>query len=137
MLRMRAALAAVLVGLVAAACGGGGAGSTAQDSPAAEDSALAAEHDTSGAAEARYHTEHDPDATYSQTDITMRGSYLKLNLEGISDPAMNQVIHRMRTEYCNCGCEKDTIDECLINDPSCETALALANQIIREEKLKS
>ena len=85
----------------------------------------------------KYQTEHDPDAAYGYSDITMAGSYLKLNLEDITDPQMNLVIHRLRTEFCTCGCPKDTIDQCLINDPTCSTATTLAKQVIREERLKS
>ena len=85
----------------------------------------------------KYQSNHDADAVYGYADITMEGSYLKLNLEGLTDPQMNQVVHRMKTELCTCGCPKDTIDECLVNDPNCSTATTLAKQVIREERLKS
>ena len=85
----------------------------------------------------KYQTEHDANAVYSYADLPMEGSYLKLNLEDLSDAQMNGVVHRLRTEFCTCGCPKDTIDQCLVNDPTCSTATTLAKQVIREERLKS
>ena len=84
----------------------------------------------------RYKTVHDPNATYGQKDLAVEGSYLKLDFTDLTPAQLNRVIHRMRTEMCTCGCVGDTIDQCLVNDPSCGTAVTLAKQILREEKLK-
>jgi hypothetical protein len=84
----------------------------------------------------RYQTAYDANATYTMDDITMRGSYLKINLGDLTPEQLNRVVHRMRSEFCTCGCPKDPVDQCLINDPACGTAVTLANQIIREEKTK-
>lgn len=84
----------------------------------------------------RYRTAYDADATYTMDDITMQGSYLKVNLGDLDPDQLDRVIHRMRSEFCTCGCPKDPIDQCLINDPTCGTAVTLTNQIIREEKTK-
>lgn len=85
----------------------------------------------------RYNAVDDPKATYTRADLPVQGSYLKLDLTELNPGQLNRAVHRLRSEYCTCGCEKDTIDQCLVNDPSCNTAITLANQIIREEKLKS
>lgn len=84
-----------------------------------------------------YKTVYDPNAVYTAGDITMRGSYLKIDFEDLTASQVNRVVHRLRTEYCTCGCDKDTIDQCLVNDPDCTTAVTLAKQIIREERTKS
>ena len=84
----------------------------------------------------KYATVYDPNAVYGYDDIKMGGSYLKLNLEGLTDDQMNRIIHRFRSEFCTCGCPKDPIDQCLVNDSACGTAVTLANNIIREEKIK-
>jgi hypothetical protein len=85
----------------------------------------------------RYSAANDPKATYGQDDLPTHGSYLKLDFSGLTPDQLNRSIHRLRSEFCTCGCSNDTIDQCLVNDPSCGTAITLANQIIREEKLKS
>jgi hypothetical protein len=84
----------------------------------------------------QYVTVYDPNALYGLDDINMSGSYLKLDLEGMTDDQMNRIIHRFRSEFCTCGCPKDPIDQCLVNDSACGTAITLANNIIREEKIK-
>jgi hypothetical protein len=128
--------AAVLVLALAAAVGcGGGKGTADRSAASSADSAKAAQTDTTANPEANYISVNDPAATYTRADITMLGSYNKLDLDSIAPPVMNRVIHRMRTEKCTCGCP-DTIDECLIKDPQCTTAITLANQIIREEQIK-
>ena len=84
-----------------------------------------------------YKTTYDAKAVYGLKDLPGRGSYLKLDFTSLTPDQLNRVIHRLRTEDCTCGCEGDLIDQCLVNDPSCSTAVQLANQIIREEKMKS
>jgi hypothetical protein len=128
--------AALLALALAAAVGCGRGSGTAQKSASSSpDTAQAAPADSMVNPEAGYKSVNDPNATYTKADITMLGSYNKLDLDGIAPAVMNRIIHRMRTEQCTCGCP-DTIDECLIKDPQCTTAVTLANQIIREEQLK-
>lgn len=154
---------AVLTAATLAACGGGGTakdtagqengatmsdkaadqGASGDETPAVTpvsepgDTAQTAETENAEAlpSPATYETTYDPDAVYTLSDITMKGSYLKIDFEGLSDSELNRVIHRLRTEHCTCGCD-DTIDKCLITDPNCSTAVTLAKQVIREEKTK-
>jgi hypothetical protein len=84
-----------------------------------------------------YKTKYDEKAVYGLNDLPGRGSYLKLDFTSLTPVQLNRVVHRLRTENCTCGCEGDLIDQCLVNDPNCSTAVTLANQIIREEKMKS
>ena len=84
-----------------------------------------------------YQTVHDANAVYGKDDLPGQGSYLKLDFSELSADQLNRVIHRMKSEGCTCGCNGEPIDQCLVNDPSCQTAVTLANQIIREEKMKS
>jgi hypothetical protein len=142
-------------GLVA--CGGDGGGDTADgedaatnestsDEPAMETSDAAAEETAQDAADdpaqetqeatPKYESVEDPNAVYTTSDIKMEGSWLKINLADLSDDQLNRVVHRSRTEFCTCGCPEDTIDECLVNDSACGTAVTLIRQVIREEKLK-
>lgn len=155
---------AVLTAATLTACGGGGtAKDTAKQESGASVTDKAADQATSGdetpavtpesesgesdqatetenadalPAPGTYKTVYDPNAVYGLSDITMKGSYLKIDFEDLSNSEVNRVIHRLRTEYCTCGCDKDTIDQCLVNDPNCTTAVTLAKQIIREEKTK-
>ena len=83
-----------------------------------------------------YKTVHDPNAVYGRADLPDRGSYLKLDFNGLSSDQLNRIVHRLRTENCTCGCQGDTIDQCLVMDPSCTVAVTLANQVLREEKAK-
>lgn len=135
-----------------AACGGGGdtasdgsadmanvedpSGTTPEDAPAGGMDAGKVTAETPVNEARSYRTQHDPGAVYTMDDLTMEGSYLKIDFEGLSPEQMNRVIHRLRTEFCTCGCPNDPIDQCLVNDPACGTAVTLTNQIIREEKLK-
>jgi hypothetical protein len=134
MLRHRAAWAAAFILL--AGCGKTGGGDLQAKAGDAESTTAAVEETTGVLDATRYRTEHDPDKTYTLDDIAMRGSYLKLDFTDVQPAVMDRVVHRLRSEHCTCGCEKDTIDECLINDPNCETAVTLANQVIREERVK-
>jgi hypothetical protein len=148
--------AAVAVTLVA--CGGGGAKDTSSEGmgqgqeasdQAAGETTPPADMDTAGVRagtidganglpqKGTYKTSYDPKAVYGSADLPMMGSYLKIDFEDLTDAQMNRVIHRLRSEYCTCGCDKDPIDQCLVNDPDCTTAVTLAKQIIREEKTKS
>ena len=152
----------LLVAMTVVSCGGGGGDDSAESSEAGttDQLAVAVSPDptpattpalTPGAGETpgdagsteapdplsgSYQTAYDANATYTMDDITMQGSYLKINLEDLNPDRLNRVIHRMRSELCTCGCLKDPIDQCLINDPACGTAVTLTNQIIREEKAK-
>lgn len=145
------AVPAMILALGLAACSGGGdTGSTdtaAMDTgekeagnmdttPAPETDAQETP-DTPVETERAYRTVNDPNAVYTMDDITMEGSYLKIDLEDLTPEQLNRVIHRLRTEVCTCGCPDDPIDQCLVNDPACGTAVTLATQIIREEKMKS
>ncbi len=84
----------------------------------------------------RFATVYDPNATYTLSDLPTEGSFVKIQFGGMTDEQANRIVHRIKTENCTCGCPKDTIEECLVNDPQCGTVVQLATQIIREEKAK-
>jgi hypothetical protein len=152
---------AVILALGAAACGGGGkAGSddsatmsnaepntsgtdngedakTLGETPTEDANSLENGAEAPGEDARSYRTQNDPDAVYTLDNITMKGSYLKLDFSDLTADQLNRVLHRLRTEVCTCGCPNDPIDQCLVNDPACGTAVTLATQIIREEKMKS
>ena len=86
------------------------------------------------ASQKTYFSNHDPDAVYTMADLPREGSYLKLDFSDLTPEQLNRVVHRLKTEYCTCGCVDDTIDECLVADPGCVTAVELAGMIKREEK---
>jgi hypothetical protein len=113
-----------------AACGGrspeGGAENRAGGAPDA-----AAVADTADS----YHSDHDPSAFYTRDTITFTGSYLKVDMDGLSPDQFNRVIHRLKTEKSTCGSGL-TIDECLVNRPWCWVAVELLKQVIREETLR-
>jgi hypothetical protein len=125
---------------LAAGCGKGGSKATSKTELSAQSEStsatVAAAETTVAPSEPKYKTTDDPKAVYGMSDLPGRGSYLKLDFNGLTSDQLNRVIHRMRTENCTCGCMGDPIDQCLVNDPSCTTAVTLANQIIREEKMK-
>lgn len=150
---------ALLVAVAFGACAGGGdssesagnsdAGTVAQaeptntpaDTPPADDTAGEMDtptetNETPDVPPEKYAMEYDPNAYYTLDDINMSGSYLKISFDGLTDDQVNRAIHRLRTEFCTCGCVNDPIDQCLVNDPTCPTAPTLAKQIIREEKTK-
>ena len=137
--------------VVLAACSGGQEGTAdnqetpAAETPAATQETPAATAQTPEDAPAepevekdpnRFVTTHDANATYAFSDLPTEGSFLKVQFNDLSDGQMNRVVHRLKTEHCTCGCPKDTIEECMVNDPACGTAPELARQIIREEKSK-
>jgi len=99
----------------------------------------AAEEGTEAAAdtvpEKTYFSNHDPEAFYTMADLPRRGSYLKLDFSDLTPEQLNRVVHRLKTEECTCGCVDDTIDECLVVDPNCDTAVQLVAMIVREEKM--
>jgi len=111
--------------------------SASESTTASAETTVANPETTVAETEPPYKTKHDAKAVYGLQDLPVRGSYLKLDFNGLSADQLNRVIHRLRTEDCTCGCQGDLIDQCLVNDPSCTTAVALAKQIIREEKMKS
>ncbi len=128
----------LLAGLTAAcAWGCGGAKQPATDGASGRDATPVVQAaDTAAAADSSVYMSHeDPDAIYTAADLPGLGSYLKVDFTGLSAAQVNRVLHRLRTENCTCGCP-DTIDECLVKDPQCDTAVTLAGQIVREEKLK-
>ena len=126
---------------LAAGCGKGDSKATSKTELSAQSDAettVAAAETTVAPSEPPYKSApDDPKAVYAMSDLPGRGSYLKLDFTGLTPDQLNRVIHRLRTEDCTCGCQGDLIDQCLVNDPSCTTAVTLANQIIREEKRKS
>ncbi|HET9234143.1 MAG TPA: hypothetical protein VFP10_08405 [Candidatus Eisenbacteria bacterium] len=136
--KIRMAVLALAV-FAAAGCGKKESSSTQTDthSKAAETTHTADAPETTVAPTRDYQTVHDPNAVYGKNDLPGRGSYLKLDFNELSADQLNRVIHRMRSESCTCGCNGEPIDQCLVNDPSCQTAITLANQIMREEKMKS
>jgi hypothetical protein len=143
--KIRVATLGLLLIALTAGCGKDPHKSAASTHASGKSGATAALSDTTPAdttvstpePEPLYKTSYDPKAVYGAKDLPGRGSYLKVDWSGLSANQMNRVIHRLRTEFCTCGCKGDLIDQCLVNDPSCETAVTLAKQIIREEKMKS
>lgn len=128
---------------LAAGCGKGGKATSKTELSAQSESTSAHAETTVAAAETTvapseppYKAIDDPKAVYGMSDLPGRGSYLKLDFTGLTPDQLNRVIHRLRSEDCTCGCQGDLIDQCLVNDPSCTTAVTLANQVIREEKMK-
>ena len=144
------AIVAMILVLGLAACGGGGDagsdGSTATTNADGSQGDMAATPGTEADAQetpdmpsegaGSYRTQNDPNAVYTLDDVTMEGSYLKIDFQDLTPDQLNRVLHRLRTEVCTCGCPDDPIDQCLVNDPACGTAVTLATQIIREEKMK-
>ena len=137
---------ALAVSPLAAGCGkdhtqaaAGRALTTNAESTASAETTLAdaSVETTTAKSEPPYKTTYDAKAVYGLNDLPGRGSYLKLDFTSLTSDQLNRVVHRLRTEDCTCGCVGDLIDQCLVNDPSCATAVELAKQIIREEKMKS
>jgi hypothetical protein len=122
---------------LAAGCGKDGSKATSKTELSAQSETTRADAETTVApSEPPYKAIDDPKAVYGMSDLPGRGSYLKLDFTGLTPDQLNRVIHRLRSEDCTCGCQGDLIDQCLVNDPSCTTAVTLANQVIREEKMK-
>ena len=135
-------LTLVVLTLALAGCGKDRTKTTSQTQASAQSESTSANAETTVAApdtvqERAYKSSDDPKVVYSASDLPGRGSYLKLDFTELTPNQLNRVIHRLRSEDCTCGCQGDLIDECLVNDPNCTTAVTLANQIIREEKAKS
>ena len=135
-------LTLIVVALILAGCGKARTKTTSQSQVSAQSESTSASAETTVAAQdtssARsYKSSNDPKAVYTASDLPGRGSYLKLDLTELTPDQLNRVIHRLRSEDCTCGCTGDLIDECLVNDPQCDTAVKLAQQIIREEKAKT
>ena len=131
-----------------AGCGGSGDG---EGTAAADDAKTPpAETEATGTDEAaadegalanldRYRSVNDPDAVYTYDDIPQRGNYIRVNFEGLTDEQVNRVVHRLRTEKCNCAeCQKDdvTLDECLLGRHDCGISERTATDIVAEEKRK-
>jgi hypothetical protein len=68
---------------------------------------------------------------FSRDDIPNEGGYLQVTLGEISDDQANKFMRRLKVEKCTCGCVH-TIDQCLIDDPQCDTAHQLAAQVLKE-----
>lgn len=68
---------------------------------------------------------------FTREDLPTEGAYVHLPLVEITDAQADRLLHRLKTEYCNCGCPH-TIDDCLIQDPACTTAQTLAHQVLKE-----
>lgn len=68
---------------------------------------------------------------FSRDDIPNEGGYLQVSLGEVSDTQANAFMRRLKTEKCSCGCVH-TIDQCLIEDPQCDTAHQLAAQVLKE-----
>lgn len=72
-----------------------------------------------------------PDVVFTTDDIPREGGYLQLPLGDLTDAQANQLLRRLKTQYCTCGCPH-SIDQCLIHDPECEAARRLATQVLKE-----
>ena len=72
-----------------------------------------------------------PGTHFTREDIPTEGGYRQIPLVEITDAQADLFLRRLKTEFCSCGCPH-TIDQCLIDDPSCGTARTLALQVLRE-----
>jgi hypothetical protein len=54
-------------------------------------------------------------------------------MDDLTPDQFNRVVHRLMTEKSTCGSGL-TIDECLVNRPSCWVAVELLKQVVREER---
>lgn len=54
-----------------------------------------------------------------------------LDLDGLTPAERAEVLARLRTEPCECGCGM-TIAQCRISDPSCDVSLPLAQRVVQQ-----
>ncbi|MBI3940092.1 MAG: SEC-C domain-containing protein [Acidobacteria bacterium] len=59
------------------------------------------------------------------------------DLPGISLASLNasqkkKFLDRVNSENCSCGCKGDTIARCVVQDPQCQIAPAMANRVMAE-----
>lgn len=73
---------------------------------------------------------------FTRDDIPNEGGYLQVTLGDITDDEANKFLRRLKEDRCTCGCPH-TLDQCLIEDPQCDVAHRLANQVLREVQLGS
>lgn len=45
-----------------------------------------------------------------------------------------QLLQRVNSEMCTCGCKNDTLAKCLVNDPKCPTVKGLVQKVYDEVK---
>jgi len=53
-------------------------------------------------------------------------------LTDLNMPQRKKFLARVNSEYCNCGCKGDTIARCLVKDPACQIAPAMATRVLAE-----
>jgi hypothetical protein len=53
-------------------------------------------------------------------------------LNGLGEAQKKKFLDRVNSERCNCGCKGDTIARCLVKDPACQIAPAMANRVLAE-----
>lgn len=73
---------------------------------------------------------------FTRDDIPNEGGYLQVSMGDITDDEANRFLRRLKEDRCTCGCPH-TLDQCLIEDPQCDVAHRLANQVLREVQLGS
>lgn len=109
--------------------GQGGAGVSPKDVQDVQD--ILGQKNARGASPTRAPVVLPPGTRFSREDIPTEGGYRQIPLVEITDAQADRFLKRLKTEYCSCGCPH-TIDQCLIDDPSCGTARTLALQVLRE-----
>jgi hypothetical protein len=75
-----------------------------------------------------------------QTDqgVTVRENYFMalpgIDLSTLTPKQKQRFLDRVNEEFCTCGCPRDTIARCLVNDPKCSTVRGLAEKILSDVK---
>jgi hypothetical protein len=131
------ALSLAVTALTLAACQGGGSGKDEVSKKDIDDVARILADTAGGMNRA---TQPPPvlpaNIEFTRDDIPNEGGYLQVTLGDVSDAEANKFMRRLKEERCTCGCPH-TIDQCLIEDPQCDVAHRLANQVLREVQVGS
>jgi thiol-disulfide isomerase/thioredoxin len=73
----------------------------------------------------------EPDQPVGLANAAQAKEIPGVDLKGLSATRRVEVLQRLNTEACSCGCEL-TIAKCRIDDPSCGVSLPIARKIVRE-----
>ncbi len=55
-----------------------------------------------------------------------------ISLAGLSEDQEKKFLDRVNTDHCTCGCTGDTIAKCIVQDPQCQVAPAMAKRVLAE-----
>ena len=56
-------------------------------------------------------------------------------LSDVTQSQKKRFLDRVNSENCTCGCTGDTVAKCVVQDPNCQIAPAMANRILAEVKV--